>query len=81
MTGRHPEPLLGVDDLAVVYGRSARAIDGLSFEVGRGEIVALLGPNGAGKTTTLNAIAGFLPGDRRLRSRPLSACRSRAANA
>ncbi len=35
------------------------AVDGLSFEVGRGEIAALLGPNGAGKTTTVEMLEGF----------------------
>ena len=34
------------------------AIDGISFEVGKGEIFALLGPNGAGKTTTLEILEG-----------------------
>jgi branched-chain amino acid transport system ATP-binding protein len=61
--GTAPEQLV-VSDVAVVYSRAARAIDGLSFSVSKGEIVALLGPNGAGKTTALRAIAGFLPGDR-----------------
>jgi ABC-2 type transport system ATP-binding protein len=37
------------------------AVDGLSFTVGRGEVLGLLGPNGAGKTTTLRSIAGVLP--------------------
>ncbi|MHB8520239.1 MAG: ABC transporter ATP-binding protein [Limisphaerales bacterium] len=37
------------------------AIDGLSFTVGRGEIVGLLGPNGAGKSTTMRILACFLP--------------------
>src|SRR3989454_6212997 len=35
-------------------------VDGVTFEVARGEIVALLGPNGAGKTTTLRMLAGLI---------------------
>jgi len=42
-----------------VYG-SRRALEGVSFEVAPGEIVALLGPNGAGKSTTLSIIATLL---------------------
>ena len=37
------------------------AVDGVSFEVARGEIVGFLGPNGAGKTTTMRILAGYLP--------------------
>lgn len=37
------------------------AVDGISFEVPRGEIFGILGPNGAGKTTTLEIIEGLLP--------------------
>ncbi|MBL8678425.1 MAG: ABC transporter ATP-binding protein [Myxococcales bacterium] len=42
------------------YG-SRTAVDGISFEVPRGQIVGFLGPNGAGKSTTLKMVAGFLP--------------------
>jgi ABC-2 type transport system ATP-binding protein len=51
--------VLSVRDLRKRYGELA-AVDGISFEVNRGEIVGLLGPNGAGKTTTINMILGVL---------------------
>jgi branched-chain amino acid transport system ATP-binding protein len=53
--------LLGVSKLEVVYGRSVRAIQGISFDVAEGSVVALVGLNGAGKTSTIRAITGFLP--------------------
>lgn len=52
-------PLLSVRDLWVRYG-NVPAVRGLSFDVGRGEVVAVLGPNGAGKSSTLSAIMGKL---------------------
>jgi ABC-2 type transport system ATP-binding protein len=54
-----PEKVLAVADLRKSYGDTV-AVDGVSFDVGRHEIVGLLGPNGAGKTTTINMILGVL---------------------
>ena len=54
------EILLNVENLEVVYHNIATAIQGVSLQVYRNQIVTLLGTNGAGKTTTLKAISGFL---------------------
>lgn len=47
-------------ELTKYYG-DFRAIENLTFEVKKGEIIGLLGPNGAGKTTTMRIITGFMP--------------------
>jgi ABC-2 type transport system ATP-binding protein len=51
--------MIHVDRLSKRYG-SFKAVDGIRFEVGRGEIVGLLGPNGAGKTTTMRMLTTYL---------------------
>ena len=50
--------LLKVESLSLFYG-DAQALDGVSLEVGRGEIVAIVGANGAGKTSLIRTIAGI----------------------
>jgi ABC-2 type transport system ATP-binding protein len=52
------EPVIRARDLRKRYGELV-AVDGVSFEVARGEIFGLLGPNGAGKTTTVEMLEGL----------------------
>ncbi|RYY85795.1 MAG: ATP-binding cassette domain-containing protein, partial [Comamonadaceae bacterium] len=57
-------PILGLNNIEVIYDRVALAIKGVSIEVPQGGMVALLGANGAGKSTTLKAISGLLRPER-----------------
>jgi ABC-2 type transport system ATP-binding protein len=52
------EPAIVLDGVVKRYG-SRTVLDGVSLEVGRGEVVAVLGPNGAGKTTAVEIIEGY----------------------
>ncbi len=54
-----PATLLRVEDVTKVYGRR-KVVDGVSIEVGRGQVVGLLGRNGAGKTTTFRMVIGLV---------------------
>ncbi len=49
-----------VNNLVKLYGQQ-RAVGGISFEVGKGQVLGFLGPNGAGKTTTMKIITCFIP--------------------
>lgn len=51
--------MIKIDHLVKNYGNHC-AVDDISFEVKKGEIVGLLGPNGAGKSTTMNILTGYL---------------------
>jgi ABC-2 type transport system ATP-binding protein len=52
--------MITVKDLTKRYAHTV-AVDGISFEVAKGQIVGFLGPNGAGKTTTMRMLTCFLP--------------------
>jgi branched-chain amino acid transport system ATP-binding protein len=58
-----PEPLVKLEDVHTYYGKS-HILDGVSLEVGRGEVVGLLGRNGVGKSTTLKTIMGLVRASR-----------------
>ena len=59
-------PMLEVGSLNAWYG-AAQILFDLSFQVGRGEVVALMGRNGAGKSTTMKAIMGLMARKGRIR--------------
>ena len=73
-------PAVWCSGLRKRYGRQT-AVDGVSFTVGRGEVVGLLGPNGAGKTSVIKMLLGLVrpdAGEVLLLGRPASDPRSRA---
>ena len=62
-------------DLRKVYGEDKVAVEGLTLQVGHGEVFGFLGPNGAGKTTSVKMLLGLVSptaGDALLLGRPIS---------
>ncbi|OOC63666.1 ABC transporter ATP-binding protein [Paenibacillus ihbetae] len=59
MVGTNTTPVLSVNGVTKTIGHR-NIVDGLTFDIHRGEIVGLLGPNGAGKTTTIRMIVGLI---------------------
>jgi ABC-2 type transport system ATP-binding protein len=57
---RRPGALGVLRNLFSQQHRLVRAVDGVTFDIGRGELVGYLGPNGAGKSTTLKMLTGLL---------------------
>src|SRR5689334_20123647 len=71
------DPLLRVADLHAHYGKS-HILHGVTFEVGRNEVISLLGRNGSGRSTTMKSIMGLVPpssGEIRLNDRQLAGAR------
>jgi branched-chain amino acid transport system ATP-binding protein len=58
--GGGSDPILAVRDLEMRFG-GIRAVDKVSLQIRRGEIVGLIGPNGSGKSTLFNVISGIFP--------------------
>ena len=54
------EYAIQTDDLARTYGKTFKALDGVSLKIKRGEVVGYVGPNGAGKTTTIKILTGLI---------------------
>jgi ABC-2 type transport system ATP-binding protein len=54
------DPIIDVRDLSKVYADGTQAVQGVTFQVGRGEFFGFLGPNGAGKSTTIKMLITLL---------------------
>ena len=60
MTPAPIEAAISIQGLCKTYAGGKRALDGVTFDVPRGQIFGLLGPNGAGKSTLINILAGLV---------------------
>ncbi|MGH2875659.1 MAG: ABC transporter ATP-binding protein [Solirubrobacteraceae bacterium] len=78
--GEPSERVLSIADVTVSFG-GVVALDGVSLDVRRGEVLGIIGPNGAGKTTLFNVICGFVrprAGTLHWRGTPLNGARPHA---
>lgn len=55
--------MIKVNDIVKVYPNGNKALNGISFEIGRGEVCGYLGANGAGKSTTIRILSGMIHAD------------------
>ncbi len=72
-----PAPLLSIAEASVTFG-GITALEDVSLDVAKGEVLGVIGPNGAGKTTLFNVICGFVPltsGAIRLHGQPMARIR------
>jgi NitT/TauT family transport system ATP-binding protein len=60
MSGNGGGPAVRIVDLAKEFDGGVRALDGVTFDVPRGELTSIIGPSGCGKTTTLKIVAGLV---------------------
>ena len=51
------DTILSLKDVSISFG-GVHAVNHVSFDIGKGELVGLIGPNGSGKSTTVNLISG-----------------------
>ncbi len=60
MSKKKESVMISLEGVAVRYGEGIPALDGVSLDIAKGEVVGVLGPNGAGKSTLLRVMAGAL---------------------